>query len=69
MEGYYAELDDGGCKVRALIHPRVKPRIAFVTRAELRGPAAALARAGGRQHLAAARFVVIAIYLLATVGT
>lgn len=38
MADYYAVPDGGECKVSALIHPKVEPEIAFVTKAELRGP-------------------------------
>ena len=38
MADYYAVPDAGECKVSELIHPKVEPEIAFVTKAELRGP-------------------------------
>ncbi|MBP7493688.1 MAG: 2-oxo-3-hexenedioate decarboxylase [Rhodoferax sp.] len=38
MADYYAVPDGGECKVSELIHPKVEPEIAFVTKAELRGP-------------------------------
>ena len=38
MADYYAVPDSGECKVSELIHPKVEPEIAFVTKAELRGP-------------------------------
>jgi 2-oxo-3-hexenedioate decarboxylase len=38
MADYYAVSDGGECKVSELIHPKVEPEIAFVTKAELRGP-------------------------------
>ncbi len=38
MADYYALPDGGECKVSELIHPKVEPEIAFVTKAELRGP-------------------------------
>lgn len=34
----YAVPDGGECKVSELIHPKVEPEIAFVTKTELRGP-------------------------------
>jgi 2-oxo-3-hexenedioate decarboxylase len=38
MADYYAVPDGGECKVSELIHPKVEPEIAFVTKTELRGP-------------------------------
>jgi len=38
MADYYAVPDGGECKVSELIHPKVEPEIAFVTKRELRGP-------------------------------
>lgn len=38
MTDDYAVPDGGECKVSDLIHPKVEPEIAFVTRTELRGP-------------------------------
>jgi 2-oxo-3-hexenedioate decarboxylase len=38
MADYYAVPDGGECKISELIHPRVEPEIAFVTKTELRGP-------------------------------
>ncbi len=38
MADYYALPDGGECKVSELIHPKVEPEIAFVTKTELRGP-------------------------------
>lgn len=38
MADYYAVPDGGECKVSELIHPKVEPEIAFVTKSELRGP-------------------------------
>ena len=38
MADYYAVPDGGECKAAELIHPKVEPEIAFVTKAELRGP-------------------------------
>ena len=34
----YALTDGGECRVSALIHPKVEPEIAFVTKSQLRGP-------------------------------
>ncbi|KDB09352.1 4-oxalocrotonate decarboxylase [Burkholderia sp. lig30] len=34
----YSVPDGGECKVAGLIHPKVEPEIAFVTKAELKGP-------------------------------
>jgi 2-oxo-3-hexenedioate decarboxylase len=38
MADYYAVPDGGECRMSELIHPKVEPEIAFVTKAELRGP-------------------------------
>lgn len=38
MTDDYVVADGGECKVSELIHPKVEPEIAFVTKAELRGP-------------------------------
>jgi 2-oxo-3-hexenedioate decarboxylase len=38
MTDDYAVPDGGECKVSELIHPKVEPEIAFVTKTELRGP-------------------------------
>ena len=38
MADYYAVPDGGEVKVSELIHPKVEPEIAFVTKSELRGP-------------------------------
>jgi 2-oxo-3-hexenedioate decarboxylase len=38
MTDDYTVPDGGECKVSELIHPKVEPEIAFVTKAELRGP-------------------------------
>jgi 2-oxo-3-hexenedioate decarboxylase len=38
MADYYAVPDGGEVKLSELIHPKVEPEIAFVTKAELRGP-------------------------------
>ena len=38
MADYYAVPDGGEVQVSALIHPKVEPEIAFVTKTELRGP-------------------------------
>jgi 2-oxo-3-hexenedioate decarboxylase len=38
MADYYALPDGGECRVSELIHPKVEPEIAFVTKTELRGP-------------------------------
>ncbi|AOR67938.1 4-oxalocrotonate decarboxylase [Burkholderia stabilis] len=38
MADYYAIPDGGTCKTEALIHPKVEPEIAFVTKAPLKGP-------------------------------
>ncbi|MBE0587757.1 MAG: 2-oxo-3-hexenedioate decarboxylase [Hydrogenophaga sp.] len=38
MTDDYAVPDGGECKASELIHPKVEPEIAFVTKAELRGP-------------------------------
>jgi len=38
MADYYAVPDGGECRMTELIHPKVEPEIAFVTKAELRGP-------------------------------
>lgn len=38
MADYYAVPDGGECKMSELIHPKVEPEIAFVTKTELRGP-------------------------------
>ena len=59
MEGYYAEPDGGECKVSSLIHPpRPSPRSPLSPGPNCAAPAATSARAGGRQNLAAVRFVV-----------
>jgi 2-oxo-3-hexenedioate decarboxylase len=38
MTDDYVVADGGECKVSELIHPKVEPEIAFVTKTELRGP-------------------------------
>lgn len=38
MTDDYTVADGGECKVSELIHPKVEPEIAFVTKTELRGP-------------------------------
>lgn len=38
LADYYAVPDGGECRMSELIHPKVEPEIAFVTKAELRGP-------------------------------
>ena len=38
MTDDYVVADGGECKVSKLIHPKVEPEIAFVTKSELRGP-------------------------------
>lgn len=38
MTDDYARPDGGECRISELIHPKVEPEIAFVTKAELRGP-------------------------------
>ena len=38
MADYYAVPDGGECRLSELIHPKVEPEIAFVTKCELRGP-------------------------------
>jgi 2-oxo-3-hexenedioate decarboxylase len=38
MADYYTVPDSGECRFSELIHPKVEPEIAFVTKAELRGP-------------------------------
>ncbi len=38
MADYYAVPDGGECSMSELIHPKVEPEIAFVTKSELRGP-------------------------------
>jgi 2-oxo-3-hexenedioate decarboxylase len=38
MADYYAVPDGGECRMSELIHPKVEPEIACVTKAELRGP-------------------------------
>jgi len=38
MTDDYAVPDGGECKISELIHPKVEPEIAFVTKTELRGP-------------------------------
>ena len=38
MADYYAVPDGGECRMSELIHPKVEPEIAFVTKTELRGP-------------------------------
>jgi len=38
MTDDYAVPDGGECKVSELIHPKIEPEIAFVTKTELRGP-------------------------------
>lgn len=38
MADYYAVPDGGECKVSELVHPKVEPEIAFVTKAPLKGP-------------------------------
>ena len=38
MTDDYVVADGGTCKVSELIHPKVEPEIAFITKAELRGP-------------------------------
>ena len=58
MADHYAVPDGGECKVSALIHPRSSPGSPLSPRPNSAAPAAKSARAGGPQHLAAARFVV-----------
>ena len=38
MADYYAVPDGGECRISELIHPKVEPEIAFVTKAALKGP-------------------------------
>ena len=38
LADYFALPDGGECKAAELIHPKVEPEIAFVTKADLRGP-------------------------------
>lgn len=38
LADYFAILDGGECRIDELIHPKIEPEIAFVTKTELRGP-------------------------------
>ena len=59
MTGDYAVPDGGECKVSELIHPKVEPEIAFVTKTALRGPGCHIAAV-----LAATDFVLPGIEVI-----
>ena len=53
-------IDDGGtCEAKSLIHPKVEPEIAFVTKAELKGPGCHIGSV-----LAATDFVIAGIEII-----
>jgi 2-oxo-3-hexenedioate decarboxylase len=55
----YALTDSGECRVSALIHPKVEPEIAFVTKSELRSPDCQI-----DQVLASTAFVMLGIEVI-----
>ena len=59
LADYFALPDGGECKAAELIHPKVEPEIAFVTKADLRGPGCHIAAV-----LAATDFVLPAIEII-----
>jgi 2-oxo-3-hexenedioate decarboxylase len=59
MTDDYAVPDGGECKISELIHPKVEPEIAFVTKTELRGPGCHIGSV-----LAATDFVMLGIEVI-----